>query len=115
MSNIMGRSTFAWKYIFRIEPSPYLLPKSSQGSSLRKRNAAPKNHSDSRQNIFFVRPCHQAEPGRTSRPRPGLFFCLVARDWGGIYFVAAIHQAEPGRTSRPELSFFFCLAARGWG
>ena len=34
---------------------------------------------------------HQAEPGRTSRPVPGLFFYLAARGWGGICSVAAAH------------------------
>ena len=83
--------------------------------------------------IYSVTATHQAEPGRTSRPAPGLFFCLAARGWGGIYSIAAIHQAEPGsplplrsvlirsplgsrtafRVLRP--AFSFCLGARDWG
>ena len=45
--------------------------------------------------IYSVTATHQAEPGRTSRPVPGLFFCLAARDWSGIYSIAAERTGRP--------------------
>ena len=61
--------------------------------------------------ICSVAAAHQAEPGRTSRPVPGLFFGLAARA-REFQRLSPAHQAEPGRTSRPVPGLFFCLAAR---
>ena len=46
--------------------------------------------------IYFLAAAHQADPGRTSRPVPGLFFYPAARDWGGIYSVAAAPKDQDG-------------------